>query len=225
MAIIQEEYARLEFTVANGEDSSLPPDQHETSDLIYGRHVWVRWNPDNVPTNKFLVHDTAVGSIYTLPWPVRKVGLAYTVHEDEFFVFERTDLTPIGLPIPEQPLQAEKVTKGTDGTVLFWCPGCEEPHGINTDSSQAKPCWEWNDSLTLPTFTPSILVRSVRPIENGKPVHPFRYKGSYPPPEGVVDPFICHSYVKDGRIEFLADCSHALAGQTVDLPDWEIESR
>ena len=29
----------------------------------------------------------------------------------------------------------------------------------------------------------------------------------------------CHSYVKDGQIQFLNDCSHVLAGQTVDLPE------
>ena len=29
----------------------------------------------------------------------------------------------------------------------------------------------------------------------------------------------CHSFVTDGRIQFLSDCTHALAGQTVDLPD------
>jgi len=28
----------------------------------------------------------------------------------------------------------------------------------------------------------------------------------------------CHSFVKDGQIQFLGDCDHALAGQTVDLP-------
>jgi hypothetical protein len=28
-------------------------------------------------------------------------------------------------------------------------------------------------------------------------------------------------FVTDGRIQFLGDCTHALAGQTVDLPDWE----
>ena len=32
---------------------------------------------------------------------------------------------------------------------------------------------------------------------------------------------ICHSFVTDGRIQFLGDCTHKLAGQTVDLPDWE----
>ena len=29
----------------------------------------------------------------------------------------------------------------------------------------------------------------------------------------------CHSFVRSGRIEFLSDSTHALAGQTVDLPD------
>jgi len=32
-------------------------------------------------------------------------------------------------------------------------------------------------------------------------------------------PSVCHSYVTDGRIQFLADCTHALAGLTVDLPE------
>ena len=31
----------------------------------------------------------------------------------------------------------------------------------------------------------------------------------------------CHSFVREGRIEFLGDCTHAMVGQTVDLPDIE----
>lgn len=31
----------------------------------------------------------------------------------------------------------------------------------------------------------------------------------------------CHSFVRDGKIEFLSDCHHELRGQTVDLPDEE----
>lgn len=31
----------------------------------------------------------------------------------------------------------------------------------------------------------------------------------------------CHSFIKDGKIQFLSDCDHALAGQTVELPDFE----
>ena len=114
-----------------------------------------------------------------------------------------------------------KATKATDGTVLFWCPGCDEAHGVNTNPDRQGPCWGWNDSLDTPTFTPSIRVQGVWPIENGRPVHPMRYEGVYPVPEGLVDPFTCHSFVTEGRIQFLSDCSHALAGQTVDLPEWE----
>jgi hypothetical protein len=32
---------------------------------------------------------------------------------------------------------------------------------------------------------------------------------------------VCHSFVTDGRIQFLGDCTHALANQTFDLPGWE----
>jgi hypothetical protein len=30
----------------------------------------------------------------------------------------------------------------------------------------------------------------------------------------------CHSFVRDGMIEFLADSEHELAGKTVELPDF-----
>jgi hypothetical protein len=33
----------------------------------------------------------------------------------------------------------------------------------------------------------------------------------------------CHSFVRDGCIQFYADSTHALAGQTVELPDWVAE--
>jgi hypothetical protein len=32
---------------------------------------------------------------------------------------------------------------------------------------------------------------------------------------------VCHSFVTDGKIQFLGDCTHALAGQTVELPEQE----
>jgi hypothetical protein len=88
-----------------------------------------------------------------------------------------------------------------DGTLHGWmfrCPGCElDP----LDSGLHCPTtgWTFNGDMERPTFGPSILVR-------------------WKAPEGEK---VCHSYVRDGRIEFLGDCTHALAGQTVDLPDWE----
>lgn len=80
----------------------------------------------------------------------------------------------------------------------FECPGCKDTHRIPTVGDHP---WGFNGSLERPTFTPSILVRS-------------RFKE-----DGAMRDFCCHSFVRDGRIEFLGDCTHALAGQTVDLPE------
>lgn len=90
---------------------------------------------------------------------------------------------------------AEPADTGTVA-VWFWCPGCQEAHMVQVGGIHEGPKWEWNGSLELPTFAPSILVRY----------------GDQPGDKR------CHSFVRDGRIQFLQDCSHALAGQTVDLP-------
>src|SRR3546814_5434913 len=67
------------------------------------------------------------------------------------------------------------------------------------------PRWGYNGNPESPTFTPSILVSYNGPDagRNGAP------------------PAICHSFVTDGRIQFLGDCTHALASQTVDLPEFK----
>jgi hypothetical protein len=31
----------------------------------------------------------------------------------------------------------------------------------------------------------------------------------------------CHSFIRNGQIQFLSDCHHELAGKTVDLPEVE----
>ena len=36
---------------------------------------------------------------------------------------------------------------------------------------------------------------------------------------GMIDA-ICHSFITDGSIEFLPDCTHELAGKTVPLEDF-----
>jgi hypothetical protein len=87
------------------------------------------------------------------------------------------------------------VKVGRDGDyLLFRCPGCAQLHQIHTKPNG----WTWDGSTDVPTFSPSVLVQG---------------------PLGGVADGRCHSFVRSGRIEFLSDCSHALAGQTVDLPD------
>ena len=92
--------------------------------------------------------------------------------------------------------------------LTFWCPGCDGAHAIQHGAGTG-PRWGWNGDVDKPTFTPSILVR-------------------YPSNPNATEEFkewraerVCHSFVTAGRIQFLSDCTHALAGQTVDLPEWE----
>jgi len=88
-----------------------------------------------------------------------------------------------------------KLLKSNDGMLLFECPGCGHAHGVypkSTGNPQGGPSWDWNGSMEKPTFSPSILAQ-----------------GEYR----------CHSYVRDGKIQYLTDCSHWLAGQTIELPE------
>jgi hypothetical protein len=84
----------------------------------------------------------------------------------------------------------------------FWCPGCQDYHAVTVapyaNSMGAK--WQFNGNLDLPTFTPSIFLKVQVPSQADKNR-------------------ICHCYVTDGEIRYLSDCSHQLAGQTIDLPD------
>lgn len=87
------------------------------------------------------------------------------------------------------------------GSFLFHCPGCGFAHVVTITRSSPGPVWSWDGNRERPTFSPSLLV-TIPPFE------------SYP---GVR----CHSFIRSGRIEFLSDCHHQLAGKTVDLPPWD----
>lgn len=104
--------------------------------------------------------------------------------------------------------------------VAFMCPGCNDLHQVTIlppvgprggETPTRYPVWGYNGNPDAPTFTPSISVTWSEPSDV----------------EGEFDDvskdrkMVCHSFVTDGRIQFLCDCTHALAGQTVDLPDLE----
>lgn len=106
------------------------------------------------------------------------------------------------------------------GHLTFWCPGCDGAHAV-TVGAGAGPRWGYNGNADRPTFTPSILVRSTEFTDKGRAQYEAWRALGYPPTGEAFDskPTVCHSYVTDGRIQFLADCTHGLAGKTVDLPD------
>lgn len=97
--------------------------------------------------------------------------------------------------------------------IFLWCPGCEYtsengqkvgglhllPIGGNT---KKRPTWEWNGDLVRVTLNPSILTKINR-----------------------QKPFVCHSFLRDGRWQFLGDCTHSLANKVIPmspLPDWVV---
>lgn len=97
--------------------------------------------------------------------------------------------------------------------VHFRCPGCDNVHGVTVDVPTG---WGWNGDLERPTFTPSILVHP-----HQKFVDEELEGDALLAPENLTMTPACHSFVTDGRIQFLGDCTHTLAGQTVDLPPWD----
>lgn len=106
-----------------------------------------------------------------------------------------------------------KLRRLEGGGVLFFCPGCREPHWVGVEPP-APLVWGFNGDGDAPTFTPSVLVRG-----GGRLTEDERRRVMAG--EKIEKPDrVCHTFVTEGRIQFLTDCTHALAGQTVDLPDF-----
>ena len=106
------------------------------------------------------------------------------------------------------------------GGLSFFCPGCKNYHGIRVGDGP-HPRWGWNGNAEKPTFSPSILVTGRDFTAAGQQAYDEWYEAGCPPLDGrqfESRDIVCHSFVTDGRIQFLGDCTHELAGQTVDLP-------
>lgn len=110
------------------------------------------------------------------------------------------------------------------GALAFWCPGCKDAHAIGVGAG-GGPRWTWNGDVDKPTFSPSVLVTSGHYCRGFKPgddcwcTHNAEEVAEGREPSGFKCG-VCHSFVTDGRIQFLGDCTHELANQTVDLPAW-----
>ena len=91
-------------------------------------------------------------------------------------------------------MKVVKIKHKWDNTVhcYYYCPGCKYDHAFNPSVHQ------WNEDREKPTVTPSLL------NSNPQNYH------------------TCHSYIKDGQIQFLSDCWHDLKGQTVSLVDIDV---
>jgi hypothetical protein len=107
-----------------------------------------------------------------------------------------------------------KSWKTSDGRIMFYCQGCDCHHAVN-DS------WSFNGDFENPTFSPSILVRSGHYSDSYKGDCWCTYNEKHPDNPSTFKCIRCHSFVRDGKIEYLSDCTHELAGKTVELEDIE----
>lgn len=104
--------------------------------------------------------------------------------------------------------------------VMFGCPGCKERHQLRIKVEGSGSGWSFNNNFDRPTFYPSVLVRSGHYAESH--AKDGNCWCNYEKRFGEKSPFkcyVCHSYVEDGQIRFLDDCTHELAGKTVRLED------
>lgn len=106
------------------------------------------------------------------------------------------------------------------GVFHYYCPGCKCEHSVftqNPNSLGAK--WSWNGDMEKPTFTPSLLMRWT---SGDPPVTSENYDQWKANPWPQTDKNnVCHVFITNGMIQFLGDCTHELAGQTVELPNIE----
>lgn len=109
-------------------------------------------------------------------------------------------------------------TTTEEGNLLLWCPGCKMAHHIKVGDGPG-PRWTWNGNMTKPTFSPSLLVTMPTHVPPVTAENLEEWKRA-PWVQTRIER-ICHSFIADGQIQFLNDCTHELAGQTVPLPDFE----
>lgn len=113
-----------------------------------------------------------------------------------------------------------------EGNLGIYCPACKYHHHVNVDGrAPAGKSWHWNGDLDHVTLEPSLLCRSIdlarmSEADEAEYIRQTKEHGT----EWVLthSPFrtVCHSFVRNGQIQYLADCTHHLAGLTVPIPEY-----
>lgn len=94
-----------------------------------------------------------------------------------------------------------KVCRDNEGTYLIYCPGCKHHHGVWVDKPNANGAqWTFDGNMESPTFNPSLLYT----IKFG---------------DTSKKPYVCHSFIRNGNIQYLNDCTHEYSGKTLLLED------
>jgi len=113
-----------------------------------------------------------------------------------------------------------KIKREGECRLTFKCPGCMLWHTIQYNSPTGVN-WEFNEDYDKPTISPSILVTGKELTDKGRSELASWQSAGYPKIDSDFEtsPTVCHSYITDGQIQFLSDCTHSLAGYIVGLPE------
>ena len=80
----------------------------------------------------------------------------------------------------------------TDNTMyMFWDVGLNQPNAFYIRGDCG---WSWNGNVEKPTVNPSVLL--------------------------TIGDERSHLFIRDGKIQYLSDCTHELAGKTIDMVDF-----
>ena len=104
--------------------------------------------------------------------------------------------------------------RGWPDRYFILCPGCLAHYKSSPDHQgmyewalerlsmhclNVRDVHKFDGNVDLPTFEPSLM---------------WNFTTGY----------VCHSFIRNGMIQFLDDCTHPLKGQTVELPEIEEET-
>ena len=108
---------------------------------------------------------------------------------------------------------SSKLRRIAGGGFSYWCQGCEEMHAVNSG-------WKFDGNLEAPTFSPSVKVTSGHYSPGWKgPDCWCTYNAAHPDNPSGFKCSCCHTLIKGGMVQFLGDCTHPLAGQTLPMPN------
>lgn len=87
------------------------------------------------------------------------------------------------------------------GQLWHYCPACDDVHSVAIDEPyKTASRWHFDGNVEMPSLSPSVKV--TKPIGD--------------------DSEVCHYFLKNGRFEYLLDCTHKLAGMripVVEIPE------
>ena len=101
-----------------------------------------------------------------------------------------------------------KLRRSTDG-YMWYCPACDQVHPLPNRG------WTFDGNIEKPTFSPSFRHTGKQIVtKDGE------WTGEWVrDAQGDPVDLVCHYVVTAGQVAYCTDCTHAMAGQTILMPD------